>query len=97
MSTNISAQFGEVAATSDEIRVAAQGVQSMLEDFKNEVAKFVAESWDEGAASEAFRTLQATWDAASVQLQTTLDGAAKLVNSGNSDLQSTDTALAGLF
>lgn len=93
----IHADFAAVAGTAADIRAKAQEVQGMLESFKNEVATFVAENWENGRSSAAFQELQAKWDQQSQQLQTTLDGAAQLVNTGNSDLQSTDTALAGLF
>ncbi|MFR9752232.1 WXG100 family type VII secretion target [Nocardia sp. 004] len=95
--TKISANFGAVEGTAMDIKNKAQEVMSMLEDFKNEVANFVRDNWEEGAASEAFQQLQATWNQHAAQLNTTLDGAAMLVSSGNSELQSTDTALANLF
>ncbi|SLH76404.1 Uncharacterised protein [Mycobacteroides abscessus subsp. abscessus] len=47
--------------------------------------------------AEAFAQLQRTWQQNVDQLNTTLAGAGQLVSSGNSELQSTDSALANLF
>ncbi|MBL1075125.1 WXG100 family type VII secretion target [Nocardia sp. 2] len=96
-STRISADFGHVADAAQTLQRDAKQLINDLEQFKNKIANFVAENWDQGAASEAFVALQAQWDVWVTQLNTTLDGAGKLVFEGNADLQAKDAALAGLF
>lgn len=93
----ISADFHAVEAGAADIRNQAQGIMSMLDDFKSEVLKFVGDNWEEGESSQAFRELQNMWNQHAAQLNETLNGAAQLVSTGNAELQGTDKALAGLF
>ncbi|MGQ4597299.1 WXG100 family type VII secretion target [Nocardia sp. R6R-6] len=101
MATNavnkISADFSAVEAGAADIQNQAQGIMTMLDDFKSEVLKFVQDNWEEGAASEAFRQLQSMWNQHAEQLNVTLKGAGQLVSTGNAELQGTDKALADLF
>lgn len=94
--TRISANFGEVEAGAQAIVSDARNLMSMLEDFHKKVTDFVTNNW-EGDANDAFAQLQSQWNTHVQQLNTTLEGAGTLVSTGNSDLQGTDTALAGLF
>ncbi len=94
--SQIRANFGEVEAGAQAIISQARGIMTLLEDFHKEVTNFVTNNW-EGDANEAFSQLQTQWNTHVQQLNTTLEGAGKLVSTGNSDLQGTDTALAGLF
>ncbi|MET9027686.1 MULTISPECIES: WXG100 family type VII secretion target [Nocardia] len=92
----IASNFGEVEAGAQAIVSEARSVMTMLEDFHKQVTDFVTNYW-KGDANDAFASLQAQWNTQVTQLNTTLESAGKLVSSGNSDLQGTDTALAGLF
>ncbi|MFC8385901.1 MULTISPECIES: WXG100 family type VII secretion target [unclassified Nocardia] len=94
--TRISANFGEVEAGAQRIVQDARGIMTMLEDFHKQVTDFVTNNWA-GDANDAFTQLQAQWNTHVQQLNTTLEGAGTLVQTGNSDLKGTDTALAGLF
>ncbi|GAA5067418.1 WXG100 family type VII secretion target [Nocardia callitridis] len=95
-SSNISANFSGVEDGARQIIARAEGIRNELESFHRKVQEFVETAW-KGDANEAFAELQRGWNNHVIQLNTTLDGAGKLVSSGNSDLQGTDTALAGLF
>ncbi|ASF10035.1 hypothetical protein NBRGN_103_00020 [Nocardia brasiliensis NBRC 14402] len=92
----IASNFGEVSAGAQSIVTEARNVMSMLEDFHKQVTDFVTNYW-KGDANDAFASLQAQWNTNVTQLNTTLETAGKLVDQGNTDLQSTDTTLAGLF
>ncbi|MEV0293277.1 WXG100 family type VII secretion target [Nocardia sp. NPDC050710] len=92
----ISANFAGVEQGAKDIIRRAEGIRDELERFHKNVEQFVAEQW-EGDANEAFAEMQRQWQNHVTQLNTTLNGAATLVSSGNSELQSTDSALAGLF
>ncbi|MFG1794344.1 WXG100 family type VII secretion target [Nocardia sp. NPDC049149] len=92
----IASNFGEVEAGAQSIVSEARNVMSMLEDFHKQVTDFVTNNW-KGDANDAFASLQAQWNTNVTQLNTTLESAGKLVSSGNTDLQGTDTSLAGLF
>ncbi|MGX1775100.1 WXG100 family type VII secretion target [Nocardia brasiliensis] len=92
----IASNFGEVAAGAQSIVTEARNVMSMLEDFHKQVTDFVTNYW-KGDANDAFASLQAQWNTNVTQLNTTLETAGKLVDQGNTDLQTTDTSLAGLF
>jgi len=92
----ISASFGDVAAGADAFISRAKGLMSDLEELHRKVQDFVGQNW-EGDANEAFSQLQAQWNTNIMQLNTTLQGAAQLVHSGNSDLQSRDSSLANMF
>ncbi|MGW5315358.1 WXG100 family type VII secretion target [Nocardia thailandica] len=94
--TRIAANFGEVQAGAQAIVSEARSIMTMLEDFHKKVTDFVTNNW-EGDANDAFAQLQSQWNTHVTQLNTTLEGAGNLVSTGNSELQSTDTALAGLF
>ncbi|QIS09052.1 WXG100 family type VII secretion target [Nocardia arthritidis] len=92
----IKAHFGEVEAGAQSVIGQARGIMTLLEDLHKVVTTFVQNEWD-GDANEAFTQLQAQWNTNVTQLNTTLESAGKLVSSGNSDLQGTDTSLASLF
>ncbi|MET8650238.1 MULTISPECIES: WXG100 family type VII secretion target [Nocardia] len=92
----ISANFAGVEQGARDIIRRGEAIRDELEQFHKKVEQFVAEQW-EGDANEAFAELQRQWQTHVTQLNTTLNGAAQLVSSGNSELQSTDSALAGLF
>ncbi|MFE3545502.1 WXG100 family type VII secretion target [Nocardia sp. NPDC059177] len=94
--SRISANFGEVESGAAGIISEARNVMTMLEDFHKTVTDFVTNNW-QGDANDAFTQMQNQWNTHVQQLNTTLEGAGQLVSSGNSDLQGTDTALAGLF
>ncbi|MFF0542607.1 WXG100 family type VII secretion target [Nocardia thailandica] len=94
--SRITANFGEVEAGAQAIVAEARSIMTQLEDFHKKVTDFVTNNW-KGDANDAFTQLQAQWNTHVQQLNTTLEGAGTLVTTGNSDLQSTDTALAGLF
>ncbi|MFD6105347.1 MULTISPECIES: WXG100 family type VII secretion target [Nocardia] len=94
--TRISANFGEVEAGAQAIVTEARNVMNLLEDFHKTVTDFVTNNW-KGDANDSFTELQTQWNTHVQQLNTTLEGAGTLVAQGNSDLQGTDTALAGLF
>ncbi|MFD3507623.1 WXG100 family type VII secretion target [Nocardia sp. NPDC058666] len=96
MSNVISANFDDVSSGAQSIIDEARTISAMLEDYNKLVKDFVGVAW-EGAANDAYAELQAMWHTHTGQLNTTLEGAGALVKSGNSELQSTDQALAGLF
>lgn len=96
MSKPISANFSGVEAGAQQIIKRAEGIGQELESFHKKVEEYVA-TYGAGAANDAFSELQRSWQTHVQQLNTTLSGAAQLVSTGNSDLQSTDSALAGLF
>ncbi|MFX0580535.1 WXG100 family type VII secretion target [Nocardia nepalensis] len=95
-SQNISANFEGVADGARQIIKRAEGIRDELEAFHKKVEEFVATSW-KGATNDSFAEFQRSWNQHVTQLNTTLHGAAQLVDKGNSELQGTDTALAGLF
>ncbi|GAB2565351.1 WXG100 family type VII secretion target [Nocardia sp. NPDC059240] len=92
----ISAHFEGVADGAMSIIKRAEGVRDQLEAFHRSVEEFVQNNW-KGDANDAFADLQRMWNQHVVQLNTTLNGAAQLVHTGNAELQMKDTALAGLF
>jgi len=94
--SRISANFGDVAAGADDFISRAKGLMADLEDLHKQVQDFVTNHWS-GDANEAFSQLQSQWNTNIMQLNTTLQGAAQLVHTGNSDLQSRDSSLANLF
>ncbi|MBF6138554.1 WXG100 family type VII secretion target [Nocardia farcinica] len=96
MSQHISANFAGVEDGARQIIKRAEGIRDELEAFHKKVEEFVTTNW-KGATNEAFAQLQRTWQQNVDQLNTTLAGAGQLVSSGNSELQSTDSALANLF
>lgn len=93
----IKANFDGVETIAQDIRNAAQRVQNLLEQFQKEVETFIQNNWAEGEAVAAFNEVHTTWTKHNEQLQATLNGAGQLVSTGNSNLQSTDKALAGLM
>jgi len=94
--SRISANFGEVESGAQGIVSDARAIAAELEDFHKKVTDFVTNNW-KGDANDAFASLQNQWNTHVQQLNTTLEGAGKLVSTGNTDLQGTDSALAGLF
>lgn len=92
----ISAHFEGVADGANSIIRRAETIRDQLEAFHRSVEEFVQNNW-QGDANEAFADLQRMWNQHVIQLNTTLNGAAKLVHTGNAELQAKDTALAGLF
>lgn len=95
--TRISADFRSVAQGAEDLEAQARGIMQELEQFKEEIARFVRENWEDGAASEAFQQVQRLWNEHVGQLNTTLQGASTLVRTGNAELQAKDIALSGLF
>ncbi|MBF6356192.1 WXG100 family type VII secretion target [Nocardia higoensis] len=95
MDRNISANFEGVSDGAQTIIKRAEGIRDELNAFHQKVKEF-AETQG-GAANEAFIAFQTQWQQHVEQLNTTLTGAGQLVSSGNSELQSTDKALANLF
>ncbi|MFD0365901.1 WXG100 family type VII secretion target [Nocardia sp. GCM10030253] len=95
-SQNISANFEGVADGARQIIKRAEGIRDELESFHKKVEEFVAQNW-KGATNDAFAEFQRSWQQHVVQLNTTLSGAGTLIDKGNSELQGTDSALAGLF
>ncbi|WP_433195442.1 WXG100 family type VII secretion target [Nocardia sp. CA-107356] len=91
----ISANFDGVADGARQIINRAETIRNELEAFEKKVKAFF--DTQGGQAKDAFDQYQTTWNQHVVQLNTTLHGAAQLVDKGNSELQGTDTALAGLF
>ncbi|WP_269820675.1 WXG100 family type VII secretion target [Nocardia asteroides] len=92
----------EIASNRDSVDLGAQDMintANMLADklqaFHNKVAE-VANRWG-GSAHESFTQMQTEWNTQSTQLNTTLQEAAKLVQTGNSELHDTDKWLAGKF
>ncbi|MCP2295574.1 WXG100 family type VII secretion target [Nocardia amikacinitolerans] len=96
MSQQISANFGGVEDGARQIIKRAEGIRDELVQFHQKIEQFVTDNW-KGATNEAFAEMQRTWNKNVDQLNTTLVGAGQLVSSGNSELQSTDSALSNLF
>ncbi|WP_216914524.1 WXG100 family type VII secretion target [Nocardia sp. NBC_01377] len=96
MSKPISANFSGVESGAQQIIKRAEGISQDLEAFHKKVEEYVA-VYGAGAANDAFSEMQRNWAKQAESLQTTLNGAAQLVSTGNSELQSTDSALANLF
>ncbi|WP_194834106.1 WXG100 family type VII secretion target [Nocardia sp. XZ_19_369] len=94
--STISSNFGAVEAGAQSIVAEARNITAMLEDFHKQVTDFVTNYW-KGDANEAFAQLQSQWNTSVTQLNATLETAGRAVSSGNTDLQATDTSLAGLF
>ncbi|WP_433564650.1 WXG100 family type VII secretion target [Nocardia sp. CA-151230] len=92
----ISAHFEGVADGANSIIRRAEVIRDQLEAFHRSVEEFVQNNW-KGDANDAFTDLQRAWNQHVLQLNTTLNGAATLVRTGNAELQAKDTALAGLF
>ena len=92
----IASNFASVAAGAESIVNSAKSISSMLEDFHGEVTRFVDQHW-EGAANEAFATLQAQWNQKTTELTGVLNSAANTVISGNENMQATDAKNASMF
>ncbi|WP_107654221.1 WXG100 family type VII secretion target [Nocardia suismassiliense] len=92
----IASNFGSVEEGAQSIVAEARNITSMLEDFHKQVTDFVTNYW-KGDANDAFAMLQSQWNTSVTQLNATLETAGRAVSTGNSDLQATDTSLAGLF
>ncbi|MFD3592297.1 WXG100 family type VII secretion target [Nocardia sp. NPDC058640] len=95
MSSVISANFDGVADNARRLIADAERLAADLQDFHKQVDAFFQAQG--GQAKEAVIAYQATWNQHVQQLNETLQGAGRLVNSGNSELQDKDKALAGLF
>ncbi|MEU8896895.1 WXG100 family type VII secretion target [Nocardia sp. NPDC048505] len=95
MSKPISANFEGVEAGAQQIVKRAETIGQELQDFHSKVDAFFQTQG--GAAKEAAQQFQATWNNHVRQLNETLSGAGTLVSTGNSELQSTDQAMANLF
>jgi uncharacterized protein YukE len=91
----ISAHFDGVAEGAKQIIKRAEDIRTELEQFNKKVEEFAHTQG--GAANEAFLQYQGVWNQQVVQLNATLAGAGQLVNTGNAELQGTDSALANLF
>ncbi|MEV6273868.1 WXG100 family type VII secretion target [Nocardia sp. NPDC051832] len=96
MSKPLSANFAGVEEGAKQIITRAEGISSDLEAFHKKVEEYV-QTYGAGAANDAFQAMQAQWQQQTASLQQTLSGAGSLVQSGNSELQNTDTALSKLF
>ncbi|MFI1240407.1 WXG100 family type VII secretion target [Nocardia salmonicida] len=95
MSSVISANFDGVAEAAKKLVSDAEALANELQDFHKQVDAFFQAQG--GQAKEAVIAYQATWNQHVQQLNETLQGAGRLVDSGNSELQDKDKALAGLF
>lgn len=95
MSSVISANFDGVADNARDLIATAERIANDLQQFHREVDAFFQAQG--GQAKEAVVAYQATWNQHVQQLNETLQGAGRLVNTGNSELQDKDKALAGLF
>ncbi|MEU4415067.1 WXG100 family type VII secretion target [Nocardia fluminea] len=95
MSSVISANFDGVAENAKKLVADAEALANDLQDFHKQVDAFFQAQG--GQAKEAVIAYQATWNQHVQQLNETLQGAGRLVNTGNSELQDKDKALAGLF
>ncbi|MFD3428796.1 WXG100 family type VII secretion target [Nocardia fluminea] len=93
--TIISANFDGVAGGARQLVADAERLAADLHDFHKQVDAFFQEQG--GQAKEAVIAYQATWNQHVQQLNKTLQGAGRLVDTGNSELQDKDKALAGLF
>ena len=96
MSKPISANFEGVESGAQQIVKRAETIGQELQAFNQKVKEYV-DTYGDGAANDAFAAHQVTWNQHVQQLNDTLTGAAQLVSTGNSELQSTDSALANLF
>ncbi|GEM32058.1 WXG100 family type VII secretion target [Nocardia neocaledoniensis] len=92
-----------IASNRDSVDMGAQDmintanlVADKLIAFHKEVERVVTTSWG-GNAQAAFQEMQNEWQRTSTQLNTTLMEAAKLVQTGNSELHDTDKWLSGKF
>lgn len=92
-----------IASNRDSVDMGAQDmintanmVADKLDKFYARVNQVVGEDWV-GDASAAFKEMQDEWSRTATQLNTTLTEAAKLVQTGNSELHDTDKWLAGRF
>ncbi len=92
----IKADFNEVDAGSTRILQTARSINAELDDFNKYVNSFVEQKW-EGETNASFAQSQAQWHVRSKAMNDALESAAAVVNAGNSNLQATDTNLAGLF
>lgn len=95
MSSVISANFDGVAEAAKKLVADAEALAADLQDFHKQVDAFFQAQG--GQAKEAVIAYQGTWNQQVQQLNETLQGAGRLVNTGNSELQDKDKALAGLF
>jgi WXG100 family type VII secretion target len=92
----ISANFGQVEEQAQSIVSRAGQISNKLEEFHNSVRDYVA-NHGSGAANDAFGQLQTTWHQKGTELNQVLVQASHTVSQGNSDLQSKDQQLSGLF
>jgi len=92
----IGANFGQVEDQARQIVSRAGQISSQLEDFHKSVQDYIT-NHGSGAANDAFGQLQATWHQKGTALNEVLVQASHTVTQGNSDLQSKDQQLSGLF
>ncbi|WP_446224436.1 WXG100 family type VII secretion target [Nocardia sp. IBHARD005] len=95
MSSVISANFDGVAENAKKLVADGEALANDLQDFHRQVDAFFQAQG--GQAKEAVVAYQTTWNQHVQQLTETLQGAGRLVDKGNSELQDKDKALAGLF
>ncbi|MGW4736703.1 WXG100 family type VII secretion target [Nocardia xishanensis] len=95
MSKPISANFDGVADGAKQIVRRAEDIGDELQRFHKEIERFFMDQG--GQARDAVLQFQGVWNQHVIQLNDTLRGAGELVSTGNSELQSTDVALANLF
>ncbi|MEV4207163.1 WXG100 family type VII secretion target [Nocardia salmonicida] len=91
-----------IASNRDSVDLGAQDMIATANQLGDKLIEFhkkveaIAEKWG-GSAHEAFTQMQGEWHSQSGQLNTTLQEAAKLVQTGNSELHDTDKWLSGKF
>ncbi|MFC9873690.1 WXG100 family type VII secretion target [Nocardia salmonicida] len=95
MSNVISSNQDSVDLGAQDMINTANQLADKLEAFRKQV-EAIADKWG-GKAEASFQQMQAEWGAQSAQLNTTLMEAAKLVQTGNSELHDTDKWLSGKF
>lgn len=77
-------QFGEIEASSGDIRSTSARIGSELDDIKRQLQPMV-ESW-EGDASTAYQAAQAQWDQAAAELNQILSTIADTLSEGNNNM-----------
>ncbi|MEU2256465.1 WXG100 family type VII secretion target [Nocardia xishanensis] len=91
----ISANFDGVADGARLIIDRARNLEGDLIKFNNDLKAFF--DTQGGDAKAAFEQYQAIWNDNVKSLNDTLAGAGRLVDTGNSELQGTDSSLSRLF
>ncbi|NLG54978.1 MAG: WXG100 family type VII secretion target [Rhodococcus sp.] len=87
--------FGAMQQLADEVRADSAALTETHSELTGYVNGLVSE-WD-GNAQEAYRAVQAEWDAANTELLETLSQIAKAVEQGGQDMAATDARAASTF